>query len=130
VGTVGNKHAKFEKYTHAATTDITLSANYQGDKYQDLDPRPLANNDHPSILPFEMYALEPGETPSHTLKWRPLGFLSHIKRRTIDDRFPLSLWEVWFYSTLGVQIPALIGPSQWVSCNVFDDDVCGDHLQT
>jgi hypothetical protein len=64
---------------------------------QDLDPRPLANNGHPSILPFEMHAIEPGETPSRILKWIPLGFLSHIKRRTIGDRFPLSLWEVWFW---------------------------------
>jgi hypothetical protein len=97
---------------------------------QDLDPRPLPNNEHPSILPFEMYTLDPGETPSHTLKWSPLGFLSHIKRRTIGDRFPLSLWEVWFCSTLGVPIPALIGPSHRCTCNVFDYDVCGDHLQT
>ena len=28
---------------------------------KDLDPRPLGNNDHPSDLPFEMYALEAGE---------------------------------------------------------------------
>jgi hypothetical protein len=97
---------------------------------QDLDPRPLANNDHPSILPFEMHDIEPGETPSRILKWNPLGFLSHIKRRTIGDRFPLSLWEVWFCSTLGVPIPALIGPSQRCACNAFDYDVCGDHLQT
>jgi hypothetical protein len=97
---------------------------------QDLDPRLLANNDHPSILPFEMHAIEPGETPSRVLKWSPLGFLSHIKRRTIGDRFPLPLWEVWFCSTLGVPIPALIGPSQWCVCNAFDYDVCGDHLQT
>jgi hypothetical protein len=61
---------------------------------QDLDPLPLANNDHASVLPFEMYALEPGEPPSRTLNWKPLGFLSHIKRRTNDDRFPPSLWEV------------------------------------
>ena len=33
------------------------------------------------------------------------------KCRTNDDRFPLSLWEGWFCSTLGVPIPALIGPS-------------------
>ena len=97
---------------------------------QDLDPRPLDNNDHPSILPFEMHALDPGETPSRTLKWSPLGFLSHIKRRTIGDRFPLSLWEVWFCSTLGVPIPPLIGPSHLCACNSFDYDVHGDHLQT
>jgi hypothetical protein len=79
---------------------------------QDLDPLPLTNNDHTSDLPFEMYTLEPGEPPSHTLNWKPLGFLIHIKRRTNDDRFPLSLWEVWFCSTLGVPIPTLVGLSQ------------------
>jgi hypothetical protein len=75
---------------------------------QDLDPRPLTNNDHPSVLPIEMYALEPGDPPSRALNWKPLGFLSHIKRRTNGDRFPLSVWEVWFCSTLGVPILALI----------------------
>jgi len=63
---------------------------------QDLDPLPLTNNDHTSVLPFEMYSLEPGETTTRTLNWNPMGFLSHIKCRTNDDRFPLSLWEVWF----------------------------------
>jgi hypothetical protein len=45
---------------------------------QDLDPLPLVNNDHSSVLSFEMYALDPGEPPSRTLNWKPLGFLSHI----------------------------------------------------
>jgi hypothetical protein len=58
---------------------------------QDLAPLPLANNDQASVLPFEMWAFEPGEPPSRALNWKPLGFLSHIKRRTNDDRFPLSL---------------------------------------
>jgi hypothetical protein len=89
---------------------------------QDLDPLPLVNNDHPSVLPFEMYVLESDEPPSHTLNWKSLGFLIHIKRRTNDDRFPLSLWEVWFFSTLGVTVPALIGPSQRCTCNEFHYD--------
>jgi hypothetical protein len=76
-----------------------------------------------------MHPIEPGETPTRILKWIPLGFLSHIKRRTIGDQFHLPFWEVWFYSTLGVPIPALIGPSQRCACNAFDYDVCGD-LQT
>jgi hypothetical protein len=97
---------------------------------QDLDPRPLANNDHPSVLPFEMYAIEPGEPPSRSLSWKPLGFLIHIKRRTNSDRFTLSLWEVWFCSTIGVPIPALIGPPQQCACNKFHNDSFGDHLQT
>jgi hypothetical protein len=54
---------------------------------QDLDPRPLGNNDRASVLSHEMYVLVPGETPSRTLTWKPLGFLSHIKRRTNDGRF-------------------------------------------
>jgi hypothetical protein len=77
-----------------------------------------------------MYELESGEPPSRTLNWNPLGFLSHIKRRTNDDRFPLSLWEVWFYSTLGVSIPKVIGHSQWCVCNVFHYDPFGDRLET
>ncbi len=77
-----------------------------------------------------MYALEPGDPPSRSLNWKPLGFLSHIKRRKYGERFPLSLWEVWFSSTLGVPIPVLIGPSQWCTCNVFHYDVFGDHFQT
>ncbi len=97
---------------------------------QDLDPLPLANNDHPSVFPYEMYALESGDPPSRTLTWKPLGFLSHIKRRTNDDRFPISLWEVWLCSTLGVPIPDLIGTSQQCACNAFTYDSFEDHLQT
>ena len=40
------------------------------------------------------------------------SFLSHIKRRTNDDRFSSSQWESFFYSSLGVSTPALIGPPQ------------------
>ncbi len=97
---------------------------------QDLDPRPLANNDHPSVLSFEMYTIEPGEPPSRSHTWKPLRFRSHIKNRDNRDRFPLSLWEVWSCSTLGVPIPALIGPSQQCASNSFHHDSFGDHLQT
>jgi len=75
---------------------------------------------HVSVLPFEMTVIEPGENPTRTLTWKPLGFLNHIKRRTNDDRFPLSLWEVWFCSSLRVPIPDLIGSPQRCACNVFD----------
>ncbi len=74
----------------------------------DLDPPPLAANDYPSVLSYEMFALEPGDPPSRTLTWKPLGWLSHVKRRTNDDRFPLSLWEVWLCTQLGVPIPDLM----------------------
>ena len=97
---------------------------------QDLDPRSFSNIEHPSVLPFEMYGIEPGESPTHSLNWKSLGFLIHIKRRVIGDRFPLSVWEVWFFSTLGVSIPALIDPAHRCDCNTFHYDAFGDHLQT
>ena len=53
--------------------------------FQDLDPRPCANNAHSSVLAHEMADIEPGEIPSRTLTWKPLVFLSHIKHRTNDD---------------------------------------------
>jgi hypothetical protein len=54
---------------------------------QDLNPRPCADNAHTSVMSFEVEAIEPGdgEIPTHTLTWKPLVFLSHIKCRTIDD---------------------------------------------
>jgi hypothetical protein len=78
-----------------------------------------------------MAAIEPSEIPSGsgTLSWKPLAFLSHIKRRTNDNRFPLPLWETWFCSSLGVPIPALIAPPQQYACNVFHYDTGGNHLQ-
>eukprot|EP00001_Collodictyon_triciliatum_P160539 28208_3 len=76
-----------------------------------------------------MYAIEPGESPTRSLNWKSLGFLSHIKRRTIGDRFPLSLWEVWFCSTLGVPIPELLRPAQRCACNAFHYDAFGDHFR-
>ena len=99
---------------------------------QDLDPLPLASNDYPSVLPDEMYALDPGDIPSRILSWKALGFLSHVKRRSNDDRFPLALWEVWFCSQLGVPIPELIGPLRQCPChgNAFQIDYFGDHLET
>ena len=73
---------------------LHVSQTIKATSTQDLDPFELVNNDHPSVFPHEMHALEPGDPPSRTLSWKPLGFLSHVKRRTNDDRFPLALWEV------------------------------------
>jgi hypothetical protein len=56
-------------------------------------PRPLANNDHPSVLPFEMYALESGEPPSRTLNWKSLGWVGN----------PKGLWET-MKKELGLEV--------------------------
>ena len=73
---------------------LHVTQKIKGTSTQDQDPLPFANYDHPSVLPYEMFALESGDPPSSTLTWKSLGFLSHIKRPTNDDRFPLSHWEV------------------------------------
>ena len=77
-----------------------------------------------------MTHIETGETPSRTLTWKPLVFLSHIKCRTNDDFFSVSQWEYFFFSRFGVSTPALIGPDQQCVCNAFSYDTFGDHLQT
>jgi hypothetical protein len=64
---------------------LRVSQTIKATSTQDLQPLSLTNNDHPSVLPYEMFALDPGDPPSRTLNWKPLGFLSHIKRRTNDD---------------------------------------------
>ena len=81
-------------------------------RVQDLDPRPCADNAHESVLAHEMAAIEPSEIPSRTLTWKPLAFLSHIKRRSNDDRFSASQGESFICSSLGVTTPALLGPPQ------------------
>ena len=53
------------------------------------------------------------------------NILSHIIRRSHDDRFHIPLREAWFYSRLGVPIPTLVGHPQQYSYRP-----CGDHLQT
>ena len=69
---------------------------------QDLDPRSFTNNVHVSVLVHEMSVIEPAENPSRALTLKPLVFLIHIKSRTNDDHFPVSQWQSFFYSSLGV----------------------------
>jgi hypothetical protein len=61
-----NKRMLEQMALHASQTIKATST-------QDLDPLTLANNNHPSVFPHEMYALDPGDPPSHTLSWKPLG---------------------------------------------------------
>ena len=78
---------------------------------QDLNPRLFSDNADPSVLAHEMMTIEPGENPSHVLTWKPTDFLSHIIRRTHDDKFPMTLWETWFCSSFVVPHPSLVGTS-------------------
>ena len=103
-------------FTHSKLFRLPSSTQ---DLYSRIDPRLCADNAHASVLPHEMMAIEPGESPTRTLTWKSLDFLSHIKCRSDDDRFPLPL-----------TLTFLIGPSQQCTCNSFHYDTYGDHLQT
>jgi hypothetical protein len=105
-------------------TPLTIDAT----KAQDLNPGPCSNIEYPSVLAHEMMAIEPGEQSSRKLTWKPTAWISHIMRRSHDDRIPLPVWEAWFCSTLGVPIPALLANPRPCACQHFD--VFGDHLQT
>jgi hypothetical protein len=85
-------------FCHVRTFPVSL---------QDLNPRPCAVNDHPSVLAHEMMTIEPGEKPTRMLTWKTTAFLSHIQSRSHDDHFPIPLWETWFCQSLGVPVPAL-----------------------
>ena len=77
-------------------------------RVQDLDPRSYTDNAHESVLAHEMSDIEPTEIPSRTLALTPSAYLSHIKRRSHDDRFLASQWEALICSSLGVPTPALL----------------------
>jgi hypothetical protein len=46
-----------------------------------------------------------------------------------DDRFPISRWETWFCSRLGVPIPTLLGNPRQCPCRHFSFDPDDDHIQ-
>ncbi len=94
-----NNHRMFQKL--ALNTQQTLKAT----STQDLDPRPLVNNVHPSVLDHELYVLEPGEIPSHILSWTSLGFLSHINGvpMTIGSLFQFG-WSGMFFTMICMEI--------------------------
>jgi hypothetical protein len=102
-------------------TPLTIDAS----KEQHLDSRPCSNIEHPSVLAHEMMAIESGEKPSRKLIWKPTAWISHIVRRSHDDRLPMLVWEAWFCSTLGVPIPALVENPGPCACQHFD--IYGDH---
>ena len=97
-------------------------------KEQDLNPRSCSNNEYPSVLAHEMMEIEPVEKPSRKFSWKPTVWISHITRRSHDDRLPIPMWETWFYSTLGFPIPDSVENPRSCVCQFFY--IYGDHLQT
>ncbi len=122
LGTLENNHWKVQQPQDASPLTIDVT------KDQDLDPRPCSNIEHLSVLGHEMMSIEPGVKPSRKLTWKPTAWIRHIMCRSHDDHLPMPVWEVWFWSTLGVQIPTSVENPRSCVCQHFD--IYGDHLQT
>ena len=119
-----NNHRMFQQFVFHKQQTVKAT------RVQDLDPSPSTDNAHESVLTHEMTGIEPSEIPSRTRTWKPLAYLSHINRRSNDDRFSSSRWESLIWSSLGVSTPGLLGPAQQWTCNSFAYGPFGDHLQT
>ena len=78
----------------------------------------------------EMTAMEPSEIPSRTLTWKPLVFLSHIKRRSNDDCFSASQWESFICSSLACPLRLSLDRISSAHVTLLSYDIFGDHLQT
>jgi hypothetical protein len=97
---------------------------------QDLNPRSCEGNDHPSVLSHEMMTIDPGGKPTRMLTWKSTTFIHHIQSRSHNDRFPLPLWETWFWQSLGVPIPVLLENPRQCPCRQFHFDPSDDDIQT
>ena len=114
-------------FTHSKLFRLPSSTQ---DLYSRIDPRLCADNAHASVLPHEMMAIEPGESPTRTLTWKSLAYLSHIKRRTNDDRFPLPLGRLGSAPAAVYQSRLQLDLLNSAHATLFNMITYGDHLQT
>ena len=86
-----------------------------------------------SVLRAEMGALESQEedAPKRILWYKPMGFLGVIGPHRRDEAWSASLWQTFFATCVGAQIPALPElPLSACGCKKFTCDVLGDHVST
>ena len=44
------------------------------------------------------------------LWWKPLSWIGTLRPTTVNDAWDPALWQTFFYSTLGLEVPALLTP--------------------
>jgi hypothetical protein len=86
-----------------------------------------------SVLKTEMAGLESQEedAPQRILFFKPMSWLGQIRPHRRDESWSASLWQTFFFTSMGAQIPAIAEkPLATCGCRKFRLDPLGDHLNT
>jgi hypothetical protein len=86
-----------------------------------------------SVLRTEMTGLESQEedAPNRILFFKTMSWLGPIRSHRRDETWSDSLWQTFFSSSIGDQIPVITEkPIATCGCRKFQLDPLGDHLNT
>ncbi len=86
-----------------------------------------------SVLRMEMAGLESQEedAPKRVLFFKPMSWLGQIRFHRRDESWSGSLWQTFFSTSMGTQIPVIVEkPLAVCGCRKFQVDTLGDHLCT
>ena len=86
-----------------------------------------------SVLRMEMTGLESQEEddPKRVLFFKPMSWLGQIRSHRRDESWSASLWQTFFSTSMGAQIPVIAEkPLAVCGCRKFRVDALGDHLCT
>jgi hypothetical protein len=71
------------------------------------------------------------DAPKRILFFKPMSWLGQIRPHRRDESWSASLWQTFFSTSMGAQIPAIAEkPLAAYGCRKFKLDALGDHLCT
>ena len=71
------------------------------------------------------------DAPRRVLWFNPMSWLGQIRPHRRDEAWSASLWQTFFATSVGAQIPLLAEkPLSRCGCKKFQIDALGDHLCT
>ena len=119
--------------------DLTLKINTRR-------PRPLCSpRRDATVSALEARPGDPGpvrlgqadDGKARELHWKPMSWLGILRHTTVDDAWAPAIWQTFFTSTLGLEVPVLSSlpchhnlPAAKCGCKKFLLDVHGDHIST
>jgi hypothetical protein len=71
------------------------------------------------------------DAPKRILFYTPMGCLGQIRSHRRDESWSVSIWQTFFATTMGAQIPVISEkPLAACGCRKFQIDPLGDHIST
>jgi hypothetical protein len=71
------------------------------------------------------------QNPKRILFFKPMSWLGQIRSHRRDETWSASLWQTFFSTSMGAQIPVIAEkPLATCGCRQFQLDPLGDHLNT